>query len=908
VTLLGHHKDDVAAVKFVDSRLALNPTDPDLLFLRQEWLFQQPNEEQEKFARKIISIHENNSRAYIQLAHILSNQAQEVTAGPVDDARENLRKRKSKEAVDVAKTACQINPWDVENLLVLGDFYRRVEDNENAKKCYIEAIQVAVDIEGAFPRLLICDDDVEKKRESLSFIYEQLMAQTSYGNGILEYLDVSRELIKDEDLLSFLKEAVRLRPDLWQAWAALAIHLGSMDQLFLALETIADGIKRFPFIPRLLLERARLFYSSQDFKAAEDDLKSALQISPQWLRAITLLADIYESQDKIDDALVLVKSALDHSPKSSNLYGYLADYYIAQSEPKKAQKSLEKALSLDPHYEWAWDRYREISHSLELPEATVMLARALRKQFPGSAFLWKTLAEHEPDVEKRLSCIDQAIRMYPKNEDYNLVKCRILFSENQFTELKSLIHDKKWGDFPPPALLAFEAWADAKYQRYDDAIGKMNKVVEIYPYYYDGWRLLSQWLRETGKYSEALNQARNCVRISPHNPAALTLAAETAIDANSHEVSVDKSEIGQWLKKAVIFNPKDDHNNLTWLDFLIETKQVGALKEAQEIVQYSEHNSYYKVRILQSELLQDRNDVAIQLFGELLHDSTRSEWIYGTSYEALIEAGLKDKVYELMQSALGEATVNPLVGRIWLRYAFDQRLSVRAILGTLKEVERYPNVWKESLEEVFTPKYYGEITTKVIRRFRDKLQEDGRLWSIVTFYLADQRKWTELCKWCKKQWENPDRDAWAVYLYSFGLRLQSDWKEAAVVNKAAMDLPVDDYIDRILLWKLVDGAIYSNQEIDLDDIGQIRVPELAVLEGYVFDLLQAMWYAQHNGIQPAAEKVEGILTNAKQTHQGILQDKVTIGIKRRVRHFLYRHIQGGLWQKIIWRIRLYHLM
>ena len=906
--LLAHHQDEDSAVYFVESRLALNPTDPSLLFLKQEWLFRKPNEEQEKFARRIISIHEHNSQAHIQLALVLSNQAQEIANGPMQDTLLKRRDSKLKEAITAATTAYQINPLNTENLLTLGDLYRRNEDNDIAKKYYKEAIRYAVDTDDAFPRLLVCDDKMQSKRESLSFIYEQLMTQTSYGNGILEYLNVARDLVKDEELLAFLKEAVRLRPDLWQSWTALAIHLGAMDQLTTALETVSNGIKRFPFIPRLLLERACLFYSAQDFNSAEDDLRNALQISPQWLRAITLLADVYESQDRIDEALELVNAALNHSPKSSNLYGYLADYHIMQSEHKKARSSLEKALSLDPHYEWAWDKYSEISHSLNLPDATVMLARSLRKQHPNSAFLWKILAEQESETNKKISCIDQAIKMYPKNEDFNLAKCQILFAENRLSELTDFVYDSKWDGYPPPALLTFEAWADAKYQRYDKAIEKINNVVQTYPYYYDGWRLLTQWLKETGEYSEALKQVRNCVRLSPHNPAALTLAAETAIDADNHEIEISKPEVNQWLKKAVIFNPKDDYNNLTWLDFLIESKQVEALIEALEIVQYDQSNPYYKVRILQSALLQETEAQATQLFSELLQDPVQSEWVFDTSYEALINAGLKDKTYELMRSALNESTVNPFVGKIWLRFAFDQRLAPKEIFDFLSIVESNSKLWNEAMEEVFTPSHYGKVTIKVIRRFGKKLQDDGRLWSIVTFYLANQQKWTQLCNWCKHQWDKPNRNAWAVYFYSYGLRLKNEWEKAAEVNETASSLPSDDYIDRILLWQLVDGAIYSNRNIALDDIGRIRIPELAALEAYVFELLQVMWHVQNNGLQPTADKVQSLLVNAKHSHQDLLQAKVTNSIKRRVRQFLYRHIQGGLWQKIIWRIRLFNMM
>lgn len=906
-SLLAEHESEAAARALIDSRLDINPTDRDFLNLRLDWMYSEPDAEKEKFARHIVSLHEQDPAAHCRLAQILVERSESLQVEQDTATAEALGKRLFAEAMAQVTLAYDINPQDSDTLLTLGDLYRRQEDYDNARKYYQEAVVLSADTENLFPRLLLCGQSMQEKRDLLAFIHEQLMAQTSYGNGILEYMDVARDLIPDEDLLKFLEQAVSIRPDLWQSWAAIAMHLGTMDRVDDALSNIDNGIRRFPFIPRLLLERARLFYVSQQFSFAERDLKNALAISSQWIQGITFLADIYEAQGRLKDARALIESALNHSPRASSLHGYLADLLEQNGDPESALHSLEKALRLSPGYEWAWARYHDISGQLGHHDKTFYLAQSLREHYPNNAYLLKVLAEQATDVEQKLGFIDQALCMRPRHEDYNLVKCRILFADNRLSELREFIHDAKWAGFPLPSLLTYGAWADARYQRFETAIEKIRHVTETYPHYFDGWRFLARWLQQTGQYEEAAQHIKTCVRLSPHNPRALILAAETCIEAANNKVAVDETSINHWLKKAVVLDPKDQYNNLTWLDHLIATENLQGLAEARTIIRCDESNFYYQVRFLQADILEANHDAALQKFHQLLVSSETNTWLFDTSYSTLMRAVPRQRCLDIMEPLLKHPDVNPLLGRLWLRYAFDTDRTGKSVVPSLERLADTP-LWPEALEEVFSPSRYGSVTKKVIRRYRKELQQQGRLWSLVVFYYSRQQQWKNVRSWCQSHWKRNTNDAWAVYLYSYGLRLSGDWQQAAAVNHYALTLPEDDYIDRILLWHLVDGALINRQKIELDTIGRIRVPELSALETYAFDLLQAMWAAQHQGIQGAYQDIFAILDNAKRQHHDVLHAPVTQGLKKQVRRFLTLYIQGNIWQQLLWRIRLFNRM
>ena len=889
--LLGRHKGDGAAIEFLDARIALNKYDSRLLFMKLDWLYNEPLGEQEQFAKNITSIHPGDCSAYQRLADI------QTRLGKLDEAEQ------------FALKAYEINPFNTKVLTTVGDVYYKKDSLEKAKQYYRETVEYWVDTDGIFQRLLNCCSSAGQRTTELDYISRQLMEQTTYGDGILEYLEVAGKYVSNEEMLTFLEQAVATREDLWHCWAALSIHLREMNELERAVKVAGQAIEKFPLLPRLWVERGAIHHVAQHFDLAEQDMKEAVRLNPQWTRALTSLVDALEAQVKYDEVFEVLATALKHAPNNSVLHGYMADFQIVKNEPELALKHIEKSLEIDSHYEWAWGKYGELSSKLKLQDAQLTLAKRLLEKEPENIVLWKKLAEFESEPGKKIEYINRALEISPKNEDLHLEKCRALFESHELSQIKEIVHAPDWGDNPPAVLLGYEAWIEAQFQRYDTAITMMKKVVEQHPYYYDGWRLLSRWAQQSGKYQQSVEYIDHCVRLYPHSTDALTLAAEAYMEAGENKVEVDKKRISSFLEKAVILNPRDQYSALTWLDYLIDCDDRKTYEYALGVIQYADENPYFLVRFMKMAAQSNDNNQVYRFLSLLIETKETNEWLFLSSYQIALSLAASQQLWAFLESVLAKPDTNPLVGQLWIKINRDLEDKKHSLVSALECLEANSPMWMQAMEAIFDSDSATEETLEVIAKYRSQLQENGRLWSLVTYYLANVQKWEELRSWCKNNWKRESNDAFAVYLYNYGLRLDEKWERAAAVNAFAATQAQDDYIDRIILWKLVDDLDAHSQPIDTDLLSRIRYPELSEFEQYAYSLIAAVKIAQDaGGIVKAWSPVSAALHQAKVNHPDLLAYPVVQMLKLKIRRYLMQQIQGGWWEKITGRFRLFNLM
>lgn len=888
-TLLGRHQGDDAAIAFVERCLALNPRDRDLLFLKLDWMYQRPLAEREQFARSVVELHPRDCEAYVRLARIQQQQ------------------RTLADAEASATTACEINPYDRQAAIALGDILLQQEAVERAHKVFRSVVDRAVDADGVFQRLLNCCDDFEAKQAELRHIHGQLMAQTSYGNGILEYLDVARDLVQDEDLLAFLEQACELRPDLWQAWVARAMHLKTMDRLDEAARIIDEAKRRFPLLPRVYLESGRIRFVAQQFDTALRDVQEALRQSPQWMAAITQSLMILEAQNRHEEALKQLQGYVTHMPTSAVLHGYLADTLMLLERREDAIDAIEKALQLDAYYGWAWDRFPELVAGTARQARPLELAKEILQRQPHNVVVWQKCIEFEPDYAARMALMEQALALHPKNEDLNLLKCNILFKAHQIQQIRQLIHDPKWKGNPPPALAAYEAWVEAKYQRFDEATAMMRDVVARHPYYYDGWRLLAQWAQRREAYAEAVEFTNTCLRLAPHAPATLTMAAEIFLEAVNHGVTVDDNRINACLEKAVTLDPRNTYNALTWLDYLIEKQDWFAVSRARGIIHCDKGNPYFLVRYLQAALRDHKLAVATELFDALMHYQNDNEWLFETSYQEYARADLWDTLRQRLTLYLEDADCNPAIGRLWAQYGLDREGKPEAILKYLAPFDVGSARWREAMEAILARKEYRKQAEAVLRKHAKAAQADPRVWSLVMFHYARHELWLKVRQWGRDHWQRSENNAWAVYLYGHGLRLGGRWNEAIRVNEYAATLPGDDYYDKILIWQLQADSLASANPVDEDRLARIRVNELAAVERYLLRLIEALLLVQQQGLPAAQAELIERLRTLRKGYSEESQTSVAQYLHRQARHRVVAHYQGSVLGKAWLLLRLYLL-
>jgi tetratricopeptide (TPR) repeat protein len=888
-TLIGRHQGDHAAIAFVERCLALNPRDRDLLFLKLDWMYNQPLAEREAFARTIVGLHPRDCDSYVRLARI-QQQQRELNAAETS-----------------AITACEINPYDRDATITLGDIYLLQEKESEAHALFRTVLNRSVDADDIFRRLLRCCSDFEAKQAELRCILDQLMQQTSYGNGILEYLEVARDLVRDEELLSFLELACELRPDLWQSWLARAMHLKTMDRLDDAIKIANEAKRRFPLLPRIYLESSQILFVARKFDEALRDAQEALRQNPRWMSAITQSLTILEAQGRHEESLKQLQAALVHMPTSAILHGYLADALMLLGQREEALDAVEKALQLDAYYEWAWDRFTQLARGTERAERPLRLAQEILQTQPHNVVVWQKCIELEPDFAAKMRLLDNALALHPKHEGLNLLRCNTLFDAHQIKQIKSFVHDPKWKGNSPAALLGFEAWVDAQYQRFDEAITMMKSVVEHHPYHYDGWRLLAQWSRRIHQYDAAVRYANTCIRLAPHTPGALTLAAEIYLEAVKQGVTVAEGKIGECLEKAVVLDPRNQYNGLTWLDYLIEKRDWMAVERARGIIHCDKDNPYFLVRYLQASMGKGLVAVASELFDQLMRCPQDNPWLFETAYQAFVREELWDRLRKHLQACVNDPDCNPITGRLWAQYCLDRESKRSTILDYLKPFPAGSDRWRQAMEAIFAKQDYHQTADLVLSKFKQAAKEDPRVWSLVTFHHSRRQDWRNLRRWCADGWQRSDNNAWAVYLYGYGLRLAGNWRESARVNEYAAQLPADDYYDRIILWQLHADSLANNKPVDTDRLARIRFNELAALEQYLWRLIQTLHQVQHQGLPAARQDMIKRFREARKLHRDVSSSQVGQQVHRHVRRRIVGHSGGSILEKAWLSLQLFLL-
>jgi cellulose synthase operon protein C len=185
-----------------------------------------------------------------------------------------------------------------------------------------------------------------------------------FGDGLLAYRRHADGTLEAAEQLASLREALAARPDLWHAWSAiieLLVGMNSLDEAHALAEQATD---RFPLLPRIWLDRSNVCRARRDRTGEIESLERALELSPSWGVPARTLAEVYQYGGDFAKARSLLEQAVARNPGDVYNRGCLADILWRMAEKEAALKEVERAIVLEPGYDWGWKALREWSHRL----------------------------------------------------------------------------------------------------------------------------------------------------------------------------------------------------------------------------------------------------------------------------------------------------------------------------------------------------------------------------------------------------------------------------------------------------------------------------------------------------------------------------------------------------------------
>ncbi len=508
------------------------------------------------------------------------------------------------------KVALELEPNSESGHYIAARLAERRGDIPAARKAYRRAIECNVDYTPAASGLMGTCDRPADRREQLAFLLDQLRKQTTYGEGVLTYLEVATGRVDGEQLLSELEEARSHRPDLWQTWAAVSSQCLALHKLDQAVQVAAAATERFPLLPRTWLNLALAHRRIGDHESELSALERARSINPMWSEVANELADVYIGREEYAKAEEVLRPVLAADPSDATSLATLALCMYRSGRKAEAIERLVAACVPSPGYEWGWQRLIDWSEEVDGFKSARTAAESAIKRRPFDARCYIRLAEAHhaiDDLSQGLAYIDQALQIEPRNVEAHLLRAHYFGRLHDWDAALKACWPPVFNEDVPVRLRMRRAQILHHKGRANEAIDEMKSCLKLDPDHYAGWHQLSDWADATSRYDDCLEAAQNMVRLNPHDAVPHGYLADVLIKLGQSRGKQDadaentRDRAKEHLLRSVELSPAYGYGTAQLFDMYLEDGQVDAAQSLLKLT--GEHlaagyKQAYEVRLL----------------------------------------------------------------------------------------------------------------------------------------------------------------------------------------------------------------------------------------------------------------------------------------------------------------------
>lgn len=805
-------------------------------------------------------------------------------------------------ALDAALEAISIDRNDHVNFGYLGDVYIAMNQLEKANQAFKEAIKLSCDYSYAYEKLLKTSLDLPNQKANLKFIYDELMRQVSFGEGIIEFESVASHYLESNEIEKFLRFALDERPDLWQSWVAYSIHLRKCMRLPEALQVMEQAIERFPLLPRMYLEKSETHRILHEDDKAIEALKYTLELAPNWIWASNKLCQLYEKMGDFNEAIRLQEQAIKSSPAESTPYGYLADLYLRTGRTAEAIDTLYQAIDRNHSYSWAWENLFKLERDNQNATEVLDKLTALIKKWPENGNLVEIYTRLEPESEKCCAALEEFLKRHPHDTDRCINLIHAYVEQRDFDKARDLTLPNYWNNRVPLAIEANRAWICYKEDNLTSAIQLMKDVAEKNPNYYDAWRFLAAWYDEVKNKEGVAEAVKHCARLYPHEQNVLCYCAEKL-----QSVAGDPRQIGEYLKHAFELDPSDQYVALTYIDHALDQKDIAAAEAGTNLLLKHRQGPYVYHRCIQLALSNKNIDGAMEYFKKSLLEFDLNSEILLHTWKAFKASNLQIKAAELIDSLLNSGEkLDPNAG-----YCLGQQhlatQSIKRFQKKLLAINSTDIFWHRYTEAYLRLKIDEKtsIPSKVEQFLRQAIQSDTVNWGLLGFqrYITrgNEHRAREIYRGIELR---PDVQPWHLYYASISNRWTGHWSEGETLMAKAYQLPADHYRADIILWKITDDLI-NDRMPDSAPLQHLHLGEIEPMSNYTLSAAKALVALQGRRFDTDYKVLSPYLRDCQHHAVKSGMNVVTQTVRVKLRYkFLLSFKDLPFWKRVYWRFML----
>ncbi len=801
----------------------------------------------------------------------------------------------------------QCNPHDVTNFVVRGGVLQDAGRPEEAREAFRQAIRLSIDNDYAIGSLLSLCDSTAQRREELQFIWQEMVVQVLFGDGLLAFAEQAHGTFEPAELLVMLREALAARPDLWHAWSAVIVQLSEMNRLDEALELATQATERFPLLPKLWLDLAMVQQHRHDTGAEQAALRRALEINPNWALAARRLAESFERGHQLNEARELLEGMARRAPLDGGVLMELTDLLWVQGQPEEAVARLETLLRTQPGYEAAWARLHQRTDELKQPERFEKLVREIVAARPMEPRTWLIVARYlsKPEqLTERLAALDRVIEMRPLlTEAYDL-RAELLVSAHRYEEALAACRPAAIPGRPPFNLRGRAAWVEWCRGRADEAVRLMQDVLVEYGDYLWGRRILADWAVETSNWPLARETAEKLLAMSPHDNVAWGYLGDAKERTNDIDGAIECYE------NALSLCPDYSFAGNRLFELRLGKKHFHQAEKTLDQMRLHVGGPAIEARAVQLEFARGERAVAREKLTALCRQTDIPDWSFDPALQALRDSEGHDNACLFLKNLVLSGQAHPAIAGTWVRWSFGtSHAATPKFIGELLAFGELGTRAVQGYCEVLSNAYQPKRLKKFARQYRPSLRQATATWAFVGWALAKVECYADAAHWLSDWRDRTELESWMLANLVQSLRGIDRDSEAAEVSRHALTLPIDVGTRMHEMWLIADAYCVGDALAARELLAPMDPHGLHTDDQFLWHVLTAVLSAERSDstIKPATLfEIQQKITAARLRYRLSRRTPPYRAAYRRIlRRFAQRHTAASWWCRL--HIGLCHL-
>lgn len=388
-------------------------------------------------------------------------------------------------------------------------------------------------------------------------------AEALYESGF-----AAEKLGKPRDAVAFYQSALESKPGYVEAAMRLARLLLLGGAIERANEVLAPVIEKNPTNPSLLTIRAGIRAQQKDLPGAVADAEAAYKATPDAEDTVAVLAGLYQSAGRRDEALKVLEDGVKRVPASVDLRLALVQTYLSADRRDDAEQGLKALVQMQPNHPEHVLRLAKFyaqTDRVDLAEQTLRDAvKAKDSPLEVKLALTQLLFERKGKdaAETELKAL---VAANPKTTELQFALAQLYSQTNELDKASTVLKDVvAAAGTRPPGIEARDALAQIRLREGNNAeVARLvGEVLAVSPRDTQALSMRADLALGKNDARSAIADLRSVLRDTPNSAPAIRALAR------AHLMNAEPAQAEEVLRRGVDANPADVGLALALVDVL----------------------------------------------------------------------------------------------------------------------------------------------------------------------------------------------------------------------------------------------------------------------------------------------------------------------------------------------------